>query len=87
MIQSFSIGQCGKGTLVIPDGTTAIENSQYFYCFEYIGTLNIPNTVKTIGKNAFEHCTGFIGPLLIPDSVTSIGEGAFQFYAKVWTAN
>ena len=62
--------------LVIPDGTTAINNFAFSGCTG-LTSVTIPNSVTSIGDEAFSGCTGLTS-LTIPESVTSIGSGAFQ---------
>lgn len=62
--------------LVIPNGTTAIENSQYANRTD-ITSIVIPESVTSIGGYAFSQCSALTS-IVIPNSVTSIGERAFE---------
>lgn len=63
-------------TIVIPDGTTRIDNSAFA---NYINLTNItiPDSVTSIGNVAFYNCAKLTS-ITIPDSVTSIGSSAFN---------
>ena len=63
-------------SIVIPEKTTFIKESEYNGCF-YLKEVQIPSGVKTIGKYAFRTCER-MEKIEIPDSVTDIGEEAFR---------
>ena len=62
--------------LVIPAGTTVIENNAYQNRILYSG-VEIPDSVTEIGRFAFYGCTG-LTEVTIPESVTKIGDNAFM---------
>ena len=62
--------------LVIPEGTTVIEDSAYKNRILY-SSVEIPESVTEIGSYAFYGCTG-LTEVTIPDSVTTIGDHAFM---------
>ena len=68
-------GYSGDDLLIIPEGTTTINDSAYketnYKC------VVIPDSVTSIGKHAFASCSG-LKSITIPNSVTHIGVGAFQ---------
>ena len=67
-------GYSGDDLLIIPEGTTTIND--YAYKKTNYKCVVIPNSVTRIGFSAFEGCTGLTN-ITIPDSVTIIGDYAF----------
>ena len=64
-----------NGTVIIPDGTTSIGKSAFYFCSS-LKEITIPENVTSIGKTAFYFCSS-LKEITIPENVTSIGEGAF----------
>ena len=68
-------GYSGDDLLIIPEGTTTIED--YAYENTNYKCVVIPNSVTDIGFSAFSGCTGLTS-ITIPDSVTGIAPVAFS---------
>ena len=62
--------------LVIPNGTTKIEDDVFSGC-SGLTSVNIPNSVTSIGNDAFYGCSGLTS-VNIPNSITSIGKNTFR---------
>lgn len=67
-------GYSGDDLLIIPEGTTIIDD--YAYKTTNYKCVVIPNSVTSIGNVAFGDCSSLTN-IIIPDSVTSIGKNAF----------
>lgn len=67
-------GYSGNDLLIIPEGTTTIE--EYAYQNANYKCVVIPDSVTSIGIHAFFGCSSLTS-VTIPDSVTSIGGSAF----------
>ena len=63
------------GAVVIPTGTTTIEDYAYDQCAGLVN-ISMPNTVTSIGRFAFQGCTSLVS-VTIPETVTSVGFSAF----------
>ena len=72
------------GSYSIPDATTTINNSAFFWCEKLI-SITIPNSVTNIGSQAFYYCSN-LSSVTIPNSVTSIGWGAFSDCSSLTSA-
>ncbi len=72
------------GSYSIPDATTTINNSAFFWCEKLI-SITIPNSVTNIGREAFYYCSN-LSSVTIPNSVTSIGWGAFSDCSSLTSA-
>lgn len=70
-------GEAISGDVIIPNGTTTICHSAFYYC-EDITNVSIPNSVTSIGNGAFFACDG-LTKVTIPGNVKSIGEEAFMW--------
>ena len=67
---------CSPTVVVIPEGTTTIENKAFSGC-EGLTSIIIPDGVTEIEREAFRGCKGLTS-VTIPDSVISIGSHAFR---------
>ena len=65
-----------QGTLVIADGTEAINSSACVYC-SGLTSVVFPEGLKTIGSSAFRACSA-LREINLPDTVTSVGDYAFR---------
>ena len=74
-------GQKVEGDLIIPDGTTNINDYAFYHCSD-LTSVSIPNGVTSIGSNAFSNCPNLTN-VTIPDSMTSIGYNAFNNCSKL----
>ena len=74
-------GQKVEGDLIIPDGTTSINDYAFYHCSD-LTSVSIPNGVTSIGSNAFNNCSNLTN-ITIPDSMTSIGYNAFNNCSKL----
>lgn len=74
-------GQKVEGDLIIPDGTTSINDYAFYHCSD-LTSVSIPNGVTSIGSNAFSNCSNLTN-ITIPDSMTSIGYNAFNSCSKL----
>ena len=68
-------GYSGDDLLIIPEGTTTIND--YAYKKTNYKCVVIPNSVTSIGSSAFSDCTGLTS-VTIENGVTSIGGYAFS---------
>lgn len=74
-------GQKVEGDLIIPDGTTSINDYAFYHCSD-LTSVSIPNGVTSIGNSAFCNCSNLTN-VTIPDSVTNIGYNAFNNCSKL----
>lgn len=65
----------GEDTLVIEDGVTEINESQYENCSNYTKII-FPTSLRVIGNLAFAHCEGLIH-LNFPPNLERIGKQSF----------
>ena len=75
-------GVAPKGKIIIPDGITEIEGTDYwtrgaFYGCAEITSVQLPQSLTTIGSRAFEDCTGLTS-IRLPARLTEIGSQAFR---------
>ena len=75
-IYASNIAMLKQGVLVIPEGTTVINNNNYKD--DKLNTVIIPDSVISIGNGAFLYCY-FLRKIIIPDSVITIGSWAFSY--------
>ncbi len=64
-----------KGTISIPNGITAIDNSLFQNCSN-ITSIELADSVTRIGDNAFTNCSG-LNSVKLPSNITDIGTNAF----------
>lgn len=71
-----------SGTLIIPEGVTAIYDKAFQWA-QFSGELKLPSTLKYIGYYAFEACQ-FSSELRLPSGLQYIGTAAFSGCTKLY---
>ncbi len=56
---------------------TAVADSAFLGCKNFVGDLVIPNSVKRVGVRAFRDCTGFTGSIVLSENLETIEMLAF----------
>lgn len=76
-IKRYAMAGCRsiRGTLVVPDGITEIDN--YAFCCTFMSAVQLPQSLRKIGYSAFENCQ-YLAIITIPSGVVSIGRDAFR---------
>ena len=71
------------GHLIVPDGTTTIENSAFANC-NALKSIKLPNSVTTIEVSAFSQCRELVN-VTLGNGITDIKKTAFYYCSALKT--